>query len=63
VEVRLWHEFARYVSLIGAKTTEGRSLFAPAFLSRDPVATLYMKGRSRYSPHPQTKRLPMRYFS
>jgi hypothetical protein len=28
----LWHEFARYVSLIAAKTTEGRSLFAPAFL-------------------------------
>lgn len=32
MEVRLWHEFARYVSLIAAKTTEGRSLFAPAFL-------------------------------
>jgi hypothetical protein len=32
MEVRLWHEFARYVSLIAAKPTEGRSLFAPAFL-------------------------------
>jgi hypothetical protein len=32
VEVRLWHEFVRDVSLIAAKTTEGRSLFAPAFL-------------------------------
>jgi hypothetical protein len=32
MEVRLWHEFGRYVSLIAAKTTEGRSLFAPAFL-------------------------------
>ncbi len=32
MEVRLWHEFARYVSLMAAKTTEGRSLFAPAFL-------------------------------
>ncbi len=32
MEVRLWHEFARYVSLIAADTTEGRSLFAPAFL-------------------------------
>ena len=29
MEVRLWHEFARYISLIAAKTTEGRSLFAP----------------------------------
>ena len=32
MEVRLWHELGRYVSLIAAKTTEGRSLFAPAFL-------------------------------
>jgi hypothetical protein len=32
VEVRLWHEFGRYVSLIAANTTGGRSLFAPAFL-------------------------------
>jgi len=32
VEVRLWHEFARYVSLIAAKNTEGWSLFGPAFL-------------------------------
>ena len=32
MEVRLWHEFARHVSLIAAKTTKGRSLFAPAFL-------------------------------
>jgi hypothetical protein len=32
VEVRLWHEFVGNVGLIGARTTEGRSLFAPAFL-------------------------------
>lgn len=31
MEVRLWHEFARYVA-IAAKTTEGGILLAPAFL-------------------------------
>ncbi len=32
MEVRLWHEFVGYVGLIAARTTEGRSLFARAFL-------------------------------
>jgi hypothetical protein len=44
VEVRLWHEFSRYVSLIAAKTTEGRSLFAPAFLC-DRCSVIRSRGR------------------
>ena len=57
MEVRLWHEFARYVSLIAAKTTEGRSLFAPAFLcehSRNecPDLQIYNDGVEVGKPKP-----------
>ena len=57
MEVRLWHEFGRDVSLIAAKTIEGRSLFAPAFLcehSRNecPDLQVYNDGVEAGKPKP-----------
>jgi hypothetical protein len=59
VEVRLWHEFVGYVGLIAAGTSEGPSLFAPAFLcehSRNecPDLQVYNDGVEVGKPKPET---------